>query len=433
LDAEHESYLLELDNKLPVVEDLAGKIAQFDLVIGLVKNKKISLVSVTANNDIQPTYFFSHGLIGEHFSKSEEIKFASINGCFSSKEFSSWFYPLFPEVSPSNDELLIRIKHKFESYKLEKSKIDISFSRNVTDYTISRDSVNCNISIEVSICFLNQKLSDFLELVATFNWFEIFVSLCSWSNIKVDNLYFKTVDSVQVDYFPGYDFRAIHTDVSSSFIHYSVIQDNLSYILDKWFIKRKEFNIIGYILVSLFEKNKFPVEIDFNLIAQAAETLHRRFFAKEETQPLIDGFLNNVKEFINSQDIEDEIKERAKDKLKNFSDPSFRKRIEDLKNNMPYAMIENTIINDEKFSANIATRRNCFTHWNSNSYSSKLYNNLDSYTDSLKLLVSTNLFKLLGINEDIMVELFRTIKISIFGQIMVDRKKIYMVTESQNI
>lgn len=398
-------YVLELSDDLcENSSNNFNQIDKFDIIHGLVANQKITLVwSIINTTSNKYGIIFKHGLIGNHFDSINDIKFKSINfSC--GKILNDWLSLTCPKKQINSNKFSLEYElPETILIKLIKSQLIIEINYSYNCYRASNE-INFKSTPFISLKHSTEgNLLSYGELLNNADWLTKFLHICCWQPIEPNEINFDIDGSfIPINYFSGLIKQPTESISPYKIMSYKAIEKNIDEILDNWYENQNKYYVIGYVLAKLTDPDyNVPFELKFTQAIQAVESFHRKFFSLNELKKTrknkLKVYLNSFISSFEIAEVDDELKILVKNKLSSLPDITLHDRVDHLKKALPQEIINDTIIDDKKYAAQIVRIRNLYTHWDKDDYPTQQQTH--DYTESLRFLLVIAIFKQLGIDD----------------------------------
>lgn len=191
-------------------------------------------------------------------------------------------------------------------------------------------------------------------------------------------------------------------------ITYKDLQEKFQSVFSKWFELKEELHPIYNLVVSNFYRDPY-LETDFLNLMHSIEGFHRiRYGGTYVEQEEYEIYLKKINEIIDSQKLNNDLKQRLKGMLVYGNEFSLRKRIKDLFSKMDEETIKILIGNNEKpnaFIDKIVNTRNHLTHPNKGNTPNLIQTDeLFRINHQLKCLAMILLLTTLGVPEKMIAQ-----------------------------
>jgi hypothetical protein len=347
-------------------------------------------------NDVVKSLFQADFLlIGEHFSKSDDIQFYSLSASFTYLE--EWLGNLPFETEYEDN---ITIKYRFpEKYKIQLDSLDSELS---TNHSFNDESDNFRKVTVYNTSFLEvipkeqKKLEWFTQVIRDLQNFLALVtnlrvypkSLRAFGTEKQvpfiqteegEIQYKNRRTPIQIYYvLPNYFPLEARLPITFHILfHFPQLKDNFESYIDNWFKNAEKLRPIYDLYFSTFYDVSINPLIQFLSLAQAIEVYHREVvggkYLSDESYEIIKNNLHeaipdNIPELNQNPELLRSFKDSLKSRIKYGYQYSLRKRLRDLVDKFWEGGLENFIENKNRFWEGIACLRNYLTHYDKNDF-----------------------------------------------------------------
>lgn len=281
-------------------------------------------------------------------------------------------------------------------------------------------SVKDYVTLEIKTISENLSLWELLDIYKKFKKFLAFINVFDEGLdilvLKEDNIIYKNQDKpLEMKFFmSSFNFKNKGLD-DIEVPKYEDIENEIKEILDKWFNYNELFDSIDLILEKYYQ-SKLSRETFFLNSSFAIEIYHRRFMnndclPKSEFKKIKNAIISKL-------ETPEEIK-LFKDRLAFANEPSFRDRLESLKDDFQMILPSNFIIED--YIKKIVRTRNYIVHRSSNEH---IFLDLELYYAAcyLEALSKLLIYKEIGFSPSQILKMFKHTNMHISGLFILNNK-----------